>query len=422
MNVLVRRTQEAAPIESAPAGAPISRRVDRLTRVSSRQTSTGLTVEVLGSLDALAAAKPDYERLQALTGNALPFALHDWHLAWCRHFLVANPHIESTMMIHVLRNQDRECVGVVPLIGTRRRIGPVNISSVDLLGADPAITEIRGVLVRSGYESRAAWAVQKELQRRGAFSWVQWNGISGVFGETLAIGGELQWHEPLLDYVLDLPPSWEELRARMKRNLRESIRHCYNSLKRDGHAFELRVVLRPDDIAGALDHFFALHTKRAELTGTVQHPDHFKSDVSRRFLRDVCASMAQRGALRIFQLCIGDRIVATRLGFVVGNSLYLYYSGYDPEWSKYGVMTTTLVEALKYAISQGFASVNLSPGTDVSKTRWAPRVVPFARATQVAPSPLSRMAFNLYSLARTRGFTYRRLARFSTPAAPKLSP
>jgi CelD/BcsL family acetyltransferase involved in cellulose biosynthesis len=420
--MLVRRTQERALIESAPAGPQISGRADRKLRAVGAATSLGLSVEVLGSLDALAAAKPDYEHLQGLTGNTLPFAMHAWHLAWCRHFLEANPHIESTMLIHVLRNQHRECVGVVPLIRTRRRIGPVNITSVDLLGADPAITEIRGALIESGYESAAAWAVQRELRARGAFSWVQWNGISGVFGETLAAGAELQWQEPLLDYVLDLPPSWEELRARMKRNLRESIRHCYNSLKRDGHAFELRVVLKPDEIAAALDHFFALHAERARLTGTVEHPDHFKSDVSRRFLRDVCASMAQRGVLRIFQLCIGDRVVATRLGFVVGNSLYLYYSGYDPEWSKYSVMTTTLVEAVKYAISQGFASVNLSPGTDVSKTRWAPRVVPFARATQVASSPLSRLAFSLYSLARTRGFTSRRLSRFSVAAAPKLSP
>jgi len=420
--MLVRRTQEPAPIESAPASPLITRRADRKARLVSCQSSIGLSVEVLGSLDALAAAKPDYERLQELTGNTLPFALHDWHITWCRHFLDSSPHIESTMMIHVLRNPDRECVGVVPLIRTRRRIGLVHVTSVDLLGADPAITEIRGALIQSGYESRAAWAVQRELQARGAFSWVQWNGISGVFGETLAISAELQWQEPQLDYVLDLPPSWEELRARMKHNLRESIRHCYNSLKRDGHAFELRVVLKAEEIPGALDNFFALHTERARLTGTVEHPDHFKSDVSRRFLRDVCASMAQRDVLRIFQLCIGDRIVATRLGFVVGNSLYLYYSGYDPEWSKYGVMTTTLVEAVKYAISQGFASVNLSPGTDVSKTRWAPRVVPFARATQVAPSPLSRIAFSLYSLARTRGFQSRRLSRFSVAAAPKLSP
>jgi len=354
--------------------------------------------------------------LQRLTGNTLPFALHDWHVAWCRHFLGANRHLDSKMMIHVVRDTDGACVGVVPLILTRRRIGPVNIASVDLLGADPAITEIRGALLVSGFETRAAWAVQRELQARRGFNWVQWNGIGGLFGEALAIGADLQWQQPLLDYVVDLPPSWEELRARMKRNLRESIRHGYNSLKRDGHAFELRVVHEPEAIAGALDHFFVLHTQRARLTGTVEHPDHFTSDVSRRFLRDVCASMAQRGIVRMFQLWIGDRIVATRVGFAVGNSLYLYYSGYDPEWAKYGVMTTTLVEAVKYAISRGFASVNLSPGTDVSKTRWAPRVVPFARAAQVAPTRFSRIAWNLYRHAKTNGFTSPRLSRFPQAA------
>jgi CelD/BcsL family acetyltransferase involved in cellulose biosynthesis len=376
------------------------------------QRSLGLSIEVVRSVDALAAARPDYEQLQRLTGNTLPFALHDWHLAWCRHFLDANGHIDSQMMIHVLRDRHRACVGIVPLILTRRRTGPVVIASVDFLGADPAITEIRGALIAPDYESLAAWAVQRALQEREAFNWVQWSGISGAFGETLAIGADLTWQEPLLDYVVDLPSSWEELRARMKRNLRESIRHGYNSLRRDGHAFELRVLESPDSMDGALDVFFALHAARARLTGTVEHPDHFRSAVSRRFLRDVCERLARRGAVRIFQLCIGGRIVATRIGFVVGNSLYLYYSGYDPHWSKYGVMTTTLVEAVKYAISQGITAVNLSPGTDVSKTRWAPRVVPFASATQLAPSPLSRMAWHLYSRAKNNGLSSSRISKF----------
>jgi CelD/BcsL family acetyltransferase involved in cellulose biosynthesis len=413
---LLRRTQVPALIESAPSSPRVFLRADRKTRVVSAQRPAGLSVEVLAGMDTLVAAQADYDHLQRLTGNTLPFALHDWHVAWCRHFLVANRHLDSKMMIHVLRDPERGCVGVVPLILTRRRLGPVKITSIDLLGADPAITEIRGALIVPGFETRAAWAVQRELQARREINWVQWNGISGLFGESLAIGTDLEWQEPLLDYVVDLPPSWEELRARMKRNLRESIRHGYNSLKRDGHAFELRVVHEPEAIAGALDHFFALHTQRARLAGTVEHPDHFTSDVSRRFLRDVCASMVHRGIVRIFQLCIHDRIVATRVGFAVGNSLYLYYSGYDPEWAKYGVMTTTLVEAVKYAISRGFASVNLSPGTDVSKTRWSPRVVPFARAVQVAPTRFSKMAWDLYSHAKSNGLTTPRLSRFPRTA------
>lgn len=35
-----------------------------------------------------------------------------------------------------------------------------------------------------------------------------------------------QWFQVSEDFILDPPPSWEELRSGMKRNLRESLRHC----------------------------------------------------------------------------------------------------------------------------------------------------------------------------------------------------
>jgi hypothetical protein len=36
------------------------------------------------------------------------------------------------------------------------------------------------------------------------------------------------------------------------------------------------------------------------------------------------------GALRLFALKIASSIVAMRLGFVAGDSLYFYYSVFDP--------------------------------------------------------------------------------------------
>jgi hypothetical protein len=91
--------------------------------------------------------------------------------------------------------------------------------------------------------------------------------------------------------------------------------------------------------------------------------------------------------------------VAARIGFVIGDSLYLYYSGFDPAWGKYSVMTTTVAEAIKYAIDQGLATVNLSPGTDVSKTRWGARVVPVQGAMQVRSSWRSQIAYAAYRQA-----------------------
>jgi len=66
-----------------------------------------------------------------------------------------------------------------------------------------------------------------------------------------------------------------------------------------------------------------------------------------------CANGWRTPALKLFALKIGAEIVAMRIGFVVGDGLYLYYSGFDPKWWEFGVMTTTMAEAIKYAIGRG---------------------------------------------------------------------
>jgi CelD/BcsL family acetyltransferase involved in cellulose biosynthesis len=126
----------------------------------------------------------------------------------------------------------------------------------------------------------------------------------------------------------------------------------------------------------------------------------FDASMARRFLADVCERFAERGTLRIFSLKIGDRTAAMRVGFVLGDSLYLYYSGYDPDFAKYSVMTTAVAEAIKYAIDQRFVTVNLSTGNDVSKTRWSPDEFVFRQASIVSPSRRGELTHEVYRRAR----------------------
>jgi CelD/BcsL family acetyltransferase involved in cellulose biosynthesis len=124
-----------------------------------------VTVETITTVDGVAALRPCYERLQQASGNTLPFALHEWHLAWCHHFLNFNPRIRDEPLFYVLRDSEGTCVAVLPFIVSRRRVGPLNIMSIDLLGADPAITEIRAPMIVPGYELLAAHAVQHQLAK-----------------------------------------------------------------------------------------------------------------------------------------------------------------------------------------------------------------------------------------------------------------
>jgi CelD/BcsL family acetyltransferase involved in cellulose biosynthesis len=356
---------------------------------------------VARSVAELRALAPDYRRLHEAAGNTSPFALHEWHVAWCTHFLNLDPQVEDRLAILALRNAADACVGVVPLVFSRRRFGPFSIVSADLLGADPSTTESRGPLVEPGYEIGVARAVRQQLYQERDWHWIHWGGISGSYGDALAADGDLDMQPEVPGYVIDLPSSWEDFHSGLKRNIRESLRHCYNSLKRDGHRFEFEIAREPDDVRRGVERFFELHRLRAAMRGGVEHSNHFASQVSQRFLHAVCADLAVPGMVRVFQLRVGGDIVASRVGFVIGDSLYFYYSGFDPLWAKYGVMTTTVAESLKYAIGQGLKSANLSRGTDPSKTRWAPRVVAFAGAVEPRKRLVSRMAYRCYLLAST---------------------
>jgi CelD/BcsL family acetyltransferase involved in cellulose biosynthesis len=356
----------------------------------------GLDVEVCDTRAGLEALEPEYQRLCRITGTALPFAQHDWHVAWWNHFAKATSSVRDELMIHVVRDERGDCVAIVPLVLSRRGLGNLSVGIVTFIGPDANITEIRGPLVAPGFEVRAAWAVHRHLAKDRRWDWIDWSGISGPFGETLAVAGPLEWKAPVPNYVLDLPQTWDAFRTSLKRNIRESLRHCYNSLKREGVAWESVVAEKRDDVRRGIDEFLVLHSARARAKATIEHLDRFESDAARGFLYEVCDRLAKRGMARVILLKVGSRFVAARIGFVVSGSLYLYYSGFDAEWGKYSVMTTTVAEAIKYAIDCGLATVNLSTGTDVSKTRWGPRVVSFDQAIERRSGLVPRLAYASY--------------------------
>lgn len=370
-------------------------------RVRMTPPTPELSVEVVTTVGGLQALAADYERLLRTTGNTLPFALHEWHVAWCNAFLESGKGIQTQPMIHVVRNTEGRCVAIVPLILTRRTVAGVKIGTLDLLGSDPAITEIRTSIIDPSYETRAVWAIRRRLADVREVDWVSWGVVSDSHALALSICADLKIRPPLFNYVLDLPPSWDQFHSKLKRNIRESIRHCYNSLKRDDLTYEMRIAQAPPEVKDALERFFTLHAMRADFSGTVAHRNHFANPGARRFLREVCEKLSARGMVRVFQLTIRGEVVALRIGFVIGDSLYLYYSGFDPRWSKYSVMTTTVVEAIKYAIGQGLTTIDLSPGRDVSKTRWGPREFALNQAFQISPSLFSHLAWAAFNRVKS---------------------
>jgi CelD/BcsL family acetyltransferase involved in cellulose biosynthesis len=110
--------------------------------------------------------------------------------------------------------------------------------------------------------------------------------------------------------------------------------------------------------------------------------------------------LAAAGLLNIGILEIDHQRVAVRINMEMDNTLYLYYSGFDPRWWRHSVMTFIVTEAMKSAMDSGLQVVNFSPGVDQAKSRWDVRIVPFAHFSVVRQRLRSRTRFATYRLLR----------------------
>ena len=362
-------------------------------------------VEIIADEAALAGYVPEWAVLDAATSPRTPFSSPLWCMTWWRHFARTGLSARDRMKVLAVRNGDR-LVAVAPMMVTSRpSIGPIQARELQFFGADASMTEVRGPVCRPEDAEAVVAALHAHLKTcTSEWDWVQWRGLRKA--EPAApwthAALPLAHYAELTDHYLTLPPTWEEFRAGLPRNIKESLRKCYNSLTRDGHTFEFRIVSAPDESEAALRRFLELHKKRAHVTGKVSHTDVFAKPEPQRFLMDYGLALARAGDLRVFQLAVGGVVVATRIGIVLGEELYLYYSGYDPDWGRYSVMTTVVAESIRWAIENGFKIVNLSTGTDVSKMRWRPQQAVFASGYQVSSAMRARLAFASLEIVRRR--------------------
>jgi CelD/BcsL family acetyltransferase involved in cellulose biosynthesis len=362
-----------------------------------------LHISTITAVDALRDLRGEWLRLLERTQGELPFFSPEWHVCWWEAFQQRGPLISDALRVKVVRDGADTLVGIIPLMLTERPCrGPVRARTLGFLGVDQFVTELQAPIVDPSCEGEIARVLGTHLLASKEWDWIAWQGMdrASPFARELEATLGLRWGKSEAGNLLKIAPSWDEFRKGLKRNIKESLRHCYNSLKREGLTPRLVVAETAEEIERDLPRFFKLHSMRSEQTGTVTHPDRFASARVQRFLGAVCERLAERRVARVFTLEVGDVAVASRVAFRLPDMLYLYYSGVDPAWGRYGVATTLVAEAIKYAMTLGVSQVHLSMGVDVSKSRWNPETPVHHQAVSLRSRVSSRAAFKVYSWAR----------------------
>lgn len=331
---------------------------------------------------------------------SLPFVTFDWALAWWNMHRAERLAVRDNLHFLAFRDAGGALCGVAPLmLTTYPGGGPLRISQLQFIGADPNLTELRCVAAPEALAETVYLALIDYLHRETpSCDWIKFTGIrtpAVAAGIVDAFGPPRSTLE-VPNFILRLKPTWEEFRGGLPRNIRESLRKCYNAPKRDNVELELVKIAGGAELEPAVTELLRLHAARSTLADTVVHPNVFYRPESGRFLHEVCQRFAARDRLRIYQLRHQGTVVATRIGFVCTDSLYLYYSGYEPGYARYSVMTRVVAEAIQDAIAAGLTTVNLSIGRDVSKERWRPEEIGYREMEVLLPRRGSALRYRFF--------------------------
>ena len=369
-------------------------------RTTGNSTGMTLTIEPLASIADIAAISSEWEALDARVNPRTPFSSPTWNMLWWRHFQKNSLLISDELLVLAFRLPSRQLVAVAPLF--RRRIPaffPFHARFVQFFGADSSITEVRGIVCAPEMEAEVYTALENYLES-ATIGWdlLRWDGIKNL--EAMASHSRTKGPTSRLpNYYIRLPKHWGVLEKRLSGKFKRNMRKRREIFDKDGHTYTFHCIDNETDMPSGLATFFALHQMRAHVHGMeYRHPDRFADPRNKNFISAYMAAMTSRGCGRIFEIRVKDVAIASQTAFLLGNELWLYSSGYDPEWRRYGIMTVLIAEILKWSISSQLAVVNLSCGQDLGKLRWEPSEIFFHGFLQPKSHLRGRLFMSAYRL------------------------
>lgn len=380
---------------------------------------TPYPVACLTSLAQLEALRPEWAALVEAAEDATVFQSWDWVASWFEHFGAGRE-----LLLFTVRDAGGRLVGAAPCSRARSAGGLLRL--VHLLGRGNDATEYVQVLTTRADADAVAGALFDAWHRLSR-SWdllvlpsMPAAPCVGPLRRLAAARGYAVVAEDQARMLRPLPETWDAFYRSLRKSMKDNVNNYVNRLRRAGHREELVVVTDPDQLDGALDRFLELHRRRAEATLGRPHDDRFDTPRRQAFLRTAARRLFTAKQLWPCLLRVDGQTVAAQLCLVHKGRLYLHYSGFDPAWARYGVMTILSRRCIEWGIGQGCRELDLLLGLDQDKLRWGAEPRPVTNLTLASPRLRSRLALRLYlarrgiSARRTRGGTRPRAA---TPLA-----
>jgi len=311
--------------------------------------------------------REEWDRLLSSAASNVVFLTWQWQRTWWQHFGLQNG---SQLHLLTLRSPSGELVGIAPLYMASESIPPVKEYAEGETRPGPQGEPRRIVRILGGTEVADYLDVIAPAERLGEVwsavldylldcksSWdlvdlhslPQWSPSRELLPRIAAEKNcSCQVLAEDVCPVVSLPESFETYLSSLRKKDRHELRRKIRKLEgREDVRWYLVPPTDAEQMHTAMHTFLDLHRKSGV------DKAHFMDDHMAAFFFETVENLLPTGWLDLAMLEVDNQPAAAYFSFNYNQRIYLYNSGYDPQFSSYSAGIALLVYRIHKAINQG---------------------------------------------------------------------
>ena len=288
------------------------------------------------------------------------FALPPWLEIWWNEFGAT-----GDLYLFAAR-QRRTVVGIAPLL--------LKGTEAFFIGSDD-LCDCLDFIVAPGRENDFFNILLDDLNRRG-ISRLTLRGLrpnstvlTYLVGMARERGYEVSCAVENVSLELDIPSTWDEYLGMLSRKQRHEVRRKLRRIREAGQV-NYRTVEDSGDVPDAMEIFLNLFRQSRGDKAT------FINARRESFFRSLAKAMAQVRLLRLGILELDSWPIAAVMCFDYSNRVYLYNSGYDPQYASLSAGLISKILSIKDSIERGRRKFDFLKGAEDYKYRLGGKEIP----------------------------------------------
>lgn len=330
-----------------------------------------LKLEVIAGTDGFLGLEKEWNCLLDKSRSKSVFLTWEWLYNWWKYFGQ-----DSILRIVTVREEDGRLIGVAPFcIRWKKGLLPVNV--LTFMGMTFASSEYLDVIVEPGREKDVVSSVFDLLQKDSCswdyavFSDMLDSSVLMISAKEYLKHGEYLVREDLSQSCpyLPLPTKKEDFLNSLGKETRATLKRRTKRLLEMGA--EIRLVKNSSEISEALKSLFQLHQKRWTLRGLTGN---FRDKQIRSFHLDTANRFLERDMLRLYQIKVADKAIASLYCFRYKDIVFYFQAGFDPAWSSKSPGMVLMGHGIQDSIENGMGEFDYLRGLEPYKFRWTDKV------------------------------------------------